>query len=58
MRSLVALLFVSDAFPADELPLDTFEHGGAFESDFHDLPYLDRPCYVEMKKFIDNEGTL
>ena len=24
--------------------------------DFHDIPVVDRPCYVEMKQFIDNEG--
>ncbi|CAM9297355.1 unnamed protein product [Laminaria digitata] len=25
-------------------------------SDFHDIPSLERPCYLEMKRFIDQEG--
>lgn len=45
-----------EAYPANELPLDDFFHGGAFMSDFHDIPSLERPCYLEMKRFIDQEG--
>lgn len=26
-------------------------------SDFHDIPSLERPCYLEMKRFIDQEGA-
>ena len=26
-------------------------------SDFHDIPSLERPCYQEMKRFIDQEGA-
>lgn len=46
----------SEAYPAEELPLDDFEHGGAFECEFHDLPSLERPCFMGMKAFIDQEG--
>ena len=47
----------SESYPANELPLDDFFHGGAFMSDFHDIPSLERPCYQEMKRFIDQEGA-
>lgn len=47
---------VSEAYPADSLDLDAFWNGGAEAVDFHDIPVVDRPCYVEMKQFIDNEG--
>lgn len=38
------------------MDLDAFWNGGAEAVDFHDIPVVDRPCYVEMKQFIDNEG--
>lgn len=40
------------------MDLDAFWNGGAEAVDFHDIPVVDRPCYVEMKQFIDNEGQL
>lgn len=52
----VSFLYLAEAYPAEELPLDDFVHGGAFVSDFHDIPVLDRPCYQEMKQFIIDEG--
>ncbi|CAM9732559.1 unnamed protein product [Ascophyllum nodosum] len=45
-----------EAFPPEELPIDDFEHGGVYVYDFHELPSLERPCFVEMKTFIDQEG--
>lgn len=45
-----------EAYPAEELPLDDFEHGGAFECEFHDLPSIERPVFMGMKAFIDQEG--
>lgn len=53
---LCGYFLYSEAYPANELPLDDFFHGGAFMSDFHDIPSLERPCYLEMKRFIDQEG--
>lgn len=47
---------ISEAYPADSLDLDSFWNGGAEAVDFHDIPVVDRPCHVEMKQFIDNEG--
>eukprot|EP00903_Cladosiphon_okamuranus_P009150 g8743.t1 len=45
-----------EAYPADSLDLEAFWNRGAEAVDFHDIPSVDRPCYVEMKQFIDNEG--
>ncbi|CAM9136314.1 unnamed protein product [Ectocarpus sp. 8 AP-2014] len=45
-----------EAYPADSLDLDAFWNGGAEAVDFHDIPVVDRPVFVEMKQFIDNEG--
>lgn len=46
----------AEAYPAESLDLEAFWNGGAEAVDFHDIPVVDRPCFVEMKQFIDNEG--
>lgn len=43
-------------FPAGELPLDTFVHGGAMICNFHDLPDDERPRVLAITDFIDAEG--